>query len=96
MAPATNTVARRAERIYVRMPVTVLVESQGQKFLQVATTVDFSQNGVRIRTKSELAPGQIVDVIPGGEKGVPTSYRVVWMRTGEADQAAEAGLELLN
>ena len=95
MATSTVIVPRRFERMPGAMPVTLLVGTQGEKIEQIACTVDFSRHGLRIQTKSQLNPGQNLDVLGSFGKGLIPS-RVVWFKGHGSEQAGEAGLEFLN
>jgi hypothetical protein len=87
--------ARRCERIFVKMPVSLLVESQGTKIAHEASTVDFSQRGVRVKSRVPLWPGQNIELIPSGSPRCSVPGRVIWVHATSANRAGEAGLEFL-
>ncbi len=85
---------RRVERWVGLMPVTLLVESAGQKFESRASTVDLSSRGLRIRTTTALAPGQTLDVY--STTGRLGRCRVVWAESAGSDRPSEVGLEIID
>jgi hypothetical protein len=87
---------RRATRIFVRMPVMLLVKFEGRKAGHYSITVDISQRGARVRANFPLWPGQIVDMLPGKSPGSVLPSRVVWVNAGSSGQEDEAGLEFLH
>ncbi len=95
MPLGTQSLPRRSERIFVRLPVTLLVDSAGERVAQDAYTVDLSQLGVRVRTELTLAPGQAVDVFSNRGLKSPIPSRVIWVGQHGAPQHGEAGLEFL-
>ena len=90
-----QSLPRRSDRIYVRLPVTLLVDSETEKIAQDAFTVDFSQLGVRVRTDLSLSPGQAVEVFPNRGLKHPIPSRVIWVGGQRTLQECEAGLEFL-
>jgi hypothetical protein len=95
MPLGTQSLPRRSDRIFVRLPVTLLVDSDQERVAQDAFTVDLSQLGVRVRTDLSLAPGQSVDVFPNRGLKHPIPSRVIWVGEHGAPQHGEAGLEFL-
>jgi len=95
MNQATETSTRRSDRIYVRMPVEIVVDSQGNKVSHAAATVDFSTHGARVQTKAALVLGEQVRFIWSGAKPLQLQSRVVWSAPGRPEQWAEAGLQFL-
>lgn len=74
--------------------MTLLVESDGKKYEQIASTVDLSKRGLRIRTTAALSQGQILDVIC--KRWHLGHCRVVWVAPAGFDRPSEVGLEILN
>ena len=87
--------ARREERIFVSLPITLRTGWKGCMVAQ-GSTVDLSERGVRVRTKVPFRLGQDVQLERGGDEGTGAKcYRVVWVRdTGEGHTGYDAGLEL--
>ena len=84
---------RRVERWVGLMPITLLVETSGDKFEHRASTVDLSKRGLRIRTTASLTAGQTLDVYsPTGRLG---HCRVVWVTGAGDERPGEVGLEIL-
>ncbi len=86
---------RRATRLYSRIPVTLVLGSEGYEAERVATTADISLHGVRILTEAQLLRGQTVELqsYKGGARLVKA--RVVWVDVAITD-TTEAGLEFLD
>jgi len=95
MSDVSVTITRRADRIYVRMPINIVVESQGAPVSHVATTVDFSVCGARVQTDAALVQGEQVQFILSGRKHPPLPSRVAWAKQPRPHQLQEAGLEFL-
>ena len=85
---------RRVERWSGMVPVTLLVDADGKKFKQIASTVDFSQRGLRIRTSAALRQGQLLEVF--WHEGRLGECRVAWITPGGLDRPSEVGLEIVN
>jgi hypothetical protein len=84
---------RRVERWAGMVPVTLLVDADGKKFKQIASTVDLSQRGLRIRTTAALQKGQLLEVF--WHEGRLGECRVAWVTPGGLDRPSEVGLEIL-
>ncbi len=96
MAPDSGQIERRSRRKTERIPVTLLMKNQGQESERRASTVDRSEQGLRVRTTAALSEGQIVYVLSGRGYS-PLGYcRVVWVREADRAQRKEAGLRLMN
>ena len=96
MATLAQPVPRRSERILRRMPVTLVVKSQGKQSTHTVSTVNLSKHGVRIQSRLPLNPGQAV--YARSRKGSwPAGYfRVIWVDTSDSGPVREAGLEVVN
>ncbi len=89
-------IARRSERIFTSIPVTLLVDVDGRKVAWDAYTVDLSQLGVRVRAHVALTPGQTVEVVPSEGPKYAVRSRVVWVGEADSGRDAQAGLEFLS
>lgn len=79
------------------MAIVLIVEAEGEKLENDASTVDLSQHGVRIKSSTgALTPGQIVEVIPTEGLTCAVRSRVVWVGPAGSDQKDQAGLEFLS
>jgi len=85
---------RRVERWAGMVPVTLLVDADGKKYKQIASTVDFSQRGLRVRTTAALHQGQLLEVF--WHEGRLGKCRVAWVAPGGLDLPTEVGLEIVN
>jgi hypothetical protein len=94
IATITASPPRRVERWAGMVPVTLLVDADGKKFKQIASTVDFSQRGLRIRTSAALRQGQMLEVF--WHEGRLGECRVAWVTPGGLDRPSEVGLEIVN
>jgi hypothetical protein len=94
IATITASPPRRVERWSGMVPVTLLVDADGKKFRQIASTVDFSQRGLRIRTSAALRQGQLLEVFM--HEGRLGECRVAWITPGGLDRPSEVGLEIVN
>lgn len=93
IAAIADPVPRRVERWAGVMPVTLVVESHGRKYEHIASTVDGSETGLRIRTNTALTPGQTLEIYSdGGHVGF---CRVVWVSPAGSVRPCEVGLEIL-
>ena len=89
------SIARREDRIFVSLPVTLRTGWKGCMVSQ-GSTVDLSERGVRIRVKGPFRLGQDVQLTRGSDEDTEAKcYRVVWIRdTGAGQSTYDAGLEL--
>jgi hypothetical protein len=96
VAPDAGNIKRQFRRKTERIPITLLFKEQGQEFERSASTVDLSEQGLRVRTSADLSEGQIVYVV--SSRGYsPLGYcRVVWVRETDQIRRHEAGLKLMN
>jgi hypothetical protein len=95
MNQTTETATRRSDRIYVRMPVEIVVNSEGAKISHAASTVDLSTLGARVQTRVALVPGEQVSFIWHGATPQQLPSQVVWSAPGHSEQWREAGLQFL-
>jgi hypothetical protein len=69
---------RTAKRIFAGLPITLLVESEGQKFTHRSAVVGLSELGARIRATHLLFPGQHAEIMPGKALRYAVHSRVVY------------------
>jgi hypothetical protein len=95
MSGSMFSVARREERIFVSLPVTLRTGWKGCMVAQ-ASTVDLSEHGVRVRAKVPFRLGQDVELKRSTDSDTQAKrYRVVWVRDTTPGQSTyDAGLEL--
>lgn len=93
MNRSSTMVSRREERIYVSLPV-ILQSGVRGGFESDATTIDFSERGLRLRTRAPLNLGEDVGVVVHGQSVSPgRPYRVVWVRGSNPERPEyEVGL----
>ena len=85
----------RAERMNVQMPVTLRADSKTQSEEHVASTVDLSNNGVRVRANAGLLPGQAVTIVTNSGEPRTLPGRVVWVGSVGTRLEGQAGIEFL-
>ena len=96
MAPDRTSNARQIGRIPTSTPVTLLLDSEGQKLRRRARLLDISDSGMRLKTRAELAKGQLVEVVSQHGIQDPERSRVVWVSDAGSEHAYVVGLEFLN
>lgn len=86
---------RKGRRIPVRLPYSLVVSDDGNSISIQAESINISKFGMRVRTDSQLFPGQTVEVILLEGAPHPVVARVVWVgQSGDPNQF-EFGLEYL-
>lgn len=95
MAQATDAAIRRSPRIFVRMPVEIVVDSEENQTAHPASTVELSVHGARVQTNVALVPGERVNFIWRGATPRQFPCQVVWSAQGQPEQSPEVGLEFL-
>jgi len=96
MAGESYPTARRSKRIPARIPVTLIVQSTGEKVIREVYTCDLSQHGLRIQAHVPLIPGQTVKVIPSEGPRYAVHSRVAWVGPVGSRLEGQAGIEFLN
>ena len=91
----TESAIRASSRIYVQVPVEIAVDSNGTTKSYAASTLDFSDLGARVETKSPLVPGARVNFIWNGLEPRSVPSQVVWSAPAHRDQGHQAGLRFL-
>jgi hypothetical protein len=86
---------RRSQRLPATIPIRLVVESEGLKVEHEASTVDLSLQGVKVRTRVVLLPGETVGMVTEGDIRHAISARVVWALRAGTDPWSLAGLEFL-
>jgi hypothetical protein len=95
MSEATPAERRRRRRVAVNKQIAIVVDSDRNGIANSVFALDMSELGVRIRSKVNLLPGQLVNVIPrAGDDRQPVPSRVVWV-SQRSDGSGEAGLAFL-
>ena len=78
-----------------RRPVAVLTEFEGKKTSHDAVTVDFSEQGARIRGDFLIKPGESVHLVIKGAAIEPIPSRVVWTNRTAPTGEIVVGLSFL-
>src|SRR5690349_7416182 len=86
---------RRSERALARIPVTLLAECDGRQYEGIGSTVDVSQDGIRIQTDFPLSPDQPLILLQWPGEFRPLCCRVAWVRKADSKQPRTVGLEFL-
>ncbi|MBZ5515616.1 MAG: PilZ domain-containing protein [Acidobacteriia bacterium] len=77
------------------MPVSLCVDSKGQGNEHSVSTVDLSNNGVRVCAKAGLLPGQAVAIVTNSGQECSLPGRVVWIGPVGTRLEGQAGIEFL-
>lgn len=85
---------RRYDRLYVRLPVSLLSISPSGPVEQIGSVMDLSKGGLRIQTSCVLPQGQYLEVSLRGADKPYATCRVVWSHTRGSALPSEAGLEI--
>lgn len=83
---------RRSRRYKVIMPISLIGDHEGERFVIPASTLDISMGGLRIEASVRLRLGEIVHVQFQQD---PTGFRrfqVVWTKPAGALRPSQAGL----
>ena len=85
---------RRESRVDAALPVRVWgVDSYSRPFMQLASVRNISSLGAVLQNvRSQVRPGEIVDVQYDGQKA---QFRVIWAGRAGTMEAGEIGLERL-
>jgi PilZ domain len=89
-----QSMSRRYERSYVRLPVELVGVSSSGSFEQPGSVMDLSAGGLRVQTSRCLTRGQTLQVFLRGVSRPYASCRVVWTRSRGGDLPTDAGLEI--
>ena len=95
MEGVSYSVDRRAPRVPASIAIRLLLNGDASDQGESARTIDLSERGMRIRTKSALSEGQIIRIDAWGESGQPMPSRVVWVQVAPSGES-QAGLEFMS
>lgn len=87
---------RSVERITKRIPISLVVKTNGKESTRSGATLDVSRAGLRVQTIRPLYQGQAVYLLPTKGEASSGYYRVVWVRQTAESTPPEAGLQILN
>lgn len=96
METRTQPTPRRSERIQVKMPVALRGDSDQERVEHTASTIDLSNNGVRVFPSAGLVPGQGVAIITDEGSRCSVPGRVVWVGPVGSRLEGHAGIEFLS
>src|SRR6266568_5415567 len=87
---------RSFKRTRAEIPVLLSLGRKAQQASHLASILDVSFLGARVRARAELKPGQVVNVIrmTGASAAVPS--QVVWVGPPGSDTEVQAGLRYTN
>ena len=95
MPEATPAERRRRRRVAVNKEIVIVVDADREGITRTVFALDMSELGVRIRSKINFLPGQLVTVIPrAGNDHQAVPSRVVWV-SRRSDGSGDAGLAFL-
>jgi hypothetical protein len=80
----------------VRLPYSLIVGDRGREVVVRAESVNLSKTGMRVRSESQLSPGQTVEVVLMEGTPHPVVARVVWVGQASGTDHYEFGLEYLS
>jgi hypothetical protein len=95
MPPNMPTVPRRSERRPAIIPIRLVLEAENLDADNSAIAIDISTDGVGVRTKLTLVPGEWVGYIDKSDFPHAIPSRVVWAREDQDSHWTFAGLEFL-
>ena len=96
MANIGQNKPRKVERVPKRIPISLVVKTDGKESMRSGATLDISAAGLRIQTIRPLYQGQAVYLLPTKGEASSGYYRVVWVRQTTESTPPEAGLQVLN
>jgi len=83
---------RRHKRVTFTIRAPLAVDSGSGVVLENSSTIDISETGVRLRLRSQIVPGQIVDVFLNNR---PERCCVVWTDPAGVSNELIAGLQFI-
>jgi len=83
---------RRDKRVTFTTRTPLAMDSGSGVLVENSSTIDMSESGVRLRVRSRIVTGQIVDVF-WNER--PERCRVVWISSNDGSDESVAGLEFI-
>jgi hypothetical protein len=84
--------SRRDKRVTFMTRTPLAINSGGGVVVENSSTIDMSESGVRVRIRSQIRAGQIVDVFWNKR---PEHCRVVWISPDDGTHELIAGLEFI-
>ena len=89
---------RRSERIHVRMPLSLCVRSDPPGVKRAASTIDLSDQGVRVSPSGGLIQGQDVkvEILMDAPSGYPIRGQVAWVGQIGSSLEGHAGIKFVN
>ena len=96
MANIEQNKPRKVARVHKRIPISLVVKTDGKESRRSGATVDISLAGLRVQTIYPLYQGQAVYLLPTRGAALSGYYRVVWVRQVRESTPPEAGLQVLN
>jgi hypothetical protein len=93
MSAGLSSEPRRARRIPVRIPISLIPNPLAGRTLCAAAALDMSELGLRIQSEVALTLGQSVEILLGNR---PERCRVAWVGAAGSYRECEAGLEFLD
>ena len=83
---------RAFRRVGVRMPILLRDAGNGSKIRRMASTLDLSFLGTRIRAKTALKIGEKVEIVRLTGPSHPVPARVAWVGSKGSDLQGQVGL----
>lgn len=93
MNRTTQPNQRKAHRLPVKLPFSLVAGAGSSGITIPAESINLSKSGMRLRTETELSYGQIVEVILLEGAPHPVKARVVWGWKPTTSNQFEFGLE---
>ncbi|MGA3324873.1 MAG: PilZ domain-containing protein [Terriglobia bacterium] len=93
MNRTTQPSQRKAHRLLVKLPFSLVAGAGGKEVTIPAESINLSKSGMRLRSQTELSFGQIVEVILTEGTPHPVRARVVWVWKPTTSNQYEFGLE---
>jgi hypothetical protein len=84
--------SRRDKRVTFMTRTPLAIDSGSGVVVENSSTIDMSESGVRVRIRSQIRAGQIVDVFWNKR---PEHCRVVWISPDDGTHELIAGLEFI-
>lgn len=97
METAAPFSTRNHQRVFRNLPITLLLSCRHVAAEYRASTLNMSENGLKIQTSADLNCGQTLTVLTENTGSRLAHCRVVWVRhQQDSNPPFEAGLEILN
>ncbi len=92
--PIAGRISRRRV-LAVPIPITLRLESRGEKTSHTGFALDISTGGMRLRLTTPVQQGQAVELLPSGSKVPVVPGKVAWVGKKEPSWTIEARIEFL-